>query len=328
MKDLIKKLSAKYKVVLVTGGAGAIGGNLLRFLVQGKFKIIVVIDNLSSGHLKNIPKDKKISFIKGDIADPKAISKVFKSPIDIIFHLAAHFANQNSIEHPIADLMSNGIGTINLLEASAKNKVKKFVYFSTSCIYKTKGQKLKESDLDLQFETPYAISKYIGEKYVSFYHHYYALPTVILRIFNSFGPGEWPGKYRNVIPIFLGRAINNQSLIITGTGKETRNFTFVDDIVRGTLLTAISKEAVGKVINLGGKREVSILGLANIVKRITKNKKKIIFKPRRKWDNSSYRCGDLRLAEKLLKFKTGTPLKVGLVKYHQWILGELGSEEL
>lgn len=323
MTKTLKALSKKYQNILVTGGAGAIGGNILNFLVKEKFKKIIVIDNLSSGHLENIPKNKKITFIEGDISDPKAVAEAFKNKIDIIFHLAAHFANQNSVEHPINDLMSNGIGTINLLEAAVKNQVKKFVYFSTSCIYKNKAQKLKESDLDLQFETPYAISKYISEKYVNFYNHYYKLPTVILRIFNSFGPGERPGKYRNVIPNFFHQALKNESLIVTGTGRETRNFTFVEDIVRGAFLAATSEKAVGKVINLGSKREISILELARLVKKMTNNSQEIVFKPKRKWDNSEYRRGHLELAEKLLNFEAKVPFEIGLAAYRDWILKQV-----
>src|SRR3989344_1675709 len=228
LSDTLKAFRKKYSNILVTGGAGAIGMNLVNHILTQKVNKVIIVDDLSSGFLSNVPKDKRVIFIKGDIADSKVIDKAFShAPVDIVYHLAAHFANQNSIEHPVRDLKSNGIGTINLLESSVKNNVKRFIYFSTSCIYKSKNQKLRESDLDLKFDTPYAISKYIGEKYVHFYHHFYGLPTVTLRIFSSFGPGERSGLYRNVIPNFFYKAMRGESLTITGTGRETRNFTFV-----------------------------------------------------------------------------------------------------
>lgn len=175
----------------------------------------------------------------------------------------------------------------------------------------------------MKFETPYAISKYIGERYVNFFHEYYGLPTVILRIFNSFGPGERSGLYRNVIPKFFYQAIKKQDLIITGTGAETRNFTFVDDIVRGAILAAIKKAANGHIINLGGSREISVLELAKKINKLTNNHKKIIFKPRRKWDDTLSRKADLRLAKKLLGYKAEISFEGGLGKTHEWILNQI-----
>ena len=321
-------LAKKYENILVTGGAGAIGSNIVKKLLESKGRKIVVVDDLSSGFLFNIPRDGRIVFIRGDITRPKILEKAFQHNIDLVFHLAAHFANQNSIKHPIRDLVSNGIGTLNLLEFSVKHKVKKFIYFSTSCIYKSKAMKLKESDLDLQFETPYAISKYIGEKYVNFYHRFHNLPVIILRIFNSFGPGEKPGQYRNVIPNFMYRGIKNEPLAITGTGKETRNFTFVDDIVRGAFLAAIVKKAIGQTINLGGSKKTSILKLADYVNKLTDNNRKVVFKPRRKWDHSTSRDGDLRLAAQLLGFRARVPLEEGLKHVHSWMLKKIRSKNI
>jgi nucleoside-diphosphate-sugar epimerase len=296
--------------------------------MEGRVIEVIVVDNLSSGSRDNIPKDKRITFIKGDIAQISVLLKAFKKPVDVVFHLAAHFANQNSIDNPVSDLQSNGLGTLNLLELSRKNKVKKFVYFSTSCLYKSKNLKLKESELDLQFETPYAISKYVAEKYTQFFYHHYNMPNVILRIFNSFGPREVPGRYRNVIPNFIYRGIKNRSLIITGTGQETRNFTYVDDIVRGSILAAISKKAVGHTINIGSKNKTTIKDLANRVKELTGNTKPILYKSRRNWDNTTSRDGDLSLAEKLLGFRAKISVDDGLVKTCTYITNQIKSKKI
>ncbi len=316
----LRRFSNRYKIILVTGGAGAIGSDLVCHLLSARVKRVIVIDDLSSGYKSNIPKDKRVVFIKGDITNHGVVKKAFEKygKVDIVYHLAAHFANQNSIEHPVRDLQSNGVGTINLLEFSLRNKVKRFIYFSTSCIYKSKNQKLRESDLDLQFDTPYAISKYIGEKYAHFYHNFYNLPIVTLRIFNSFGPGERPGLYRNVIPNFFYKSMLRESLVITGTGNETRNFTFVDDIVRGALLAALSPKAPGHTINLGSKKSIAIKKLAKMINKLTGNKKEIIYKPRRRWDHSTSRRGSLELAEKLLGFKAEIPFEMGLAKTYKF----------
>lgn len=326
MSKELDLFSKKYKKILVTGGAGAIGSNIVKRLLEGDVEKIIIIDNLSSGVLSNIPKDKRVIFIKGDIAKAKILSKAFSHDVDMVFHLAANFANQNSVDNPIRDLISNGLGSVNLLEFTVKHKVKKFIYFSTSCLYRSKNTKLKESDLDLQFETPYAISKYMAERYAFFYGYFHHLPVVVLRIFNSFGPGELPGKYRNVIPNFMERGIKNQPLVITGTGKETRNFTFVSDIVRGALLAAMSDRANGKIVNLGHSKQVKILELAQAIIQITGNKQEIIFQPRRKWDNSLRRDGNVSLANALFGFKAKVSLEDGLKEVHSWMLDKIESK--
>lgn len=329
MKKLNRVLAGfakKYKNILITGGAGAIGYNLVRRLLSSSVDRIIILDNLSSGYQENIPKDQRITFIKGDIADEILVSRSFRrfGKIDIVFHLAAHFANQNSIEHPISDLISNGIGTINLLENSVKYKVSRFVYFSTSCVYKNKDKELSESDLDLEFETPYAISKYTGEKYVEFFNRFYDLPTVNLRIFNSFGPGERPGLYRNVIPNFFYKALRREPLVITGSGEETRNFTFVDDIVLGALLAAQSASAQGKTLNLGSRKSISINKLAHHINTLTGNDKGVIYKPRRKWDHTLFRKPRLHSAKKILGFKPEVSFEEGMLKTYQFFIDDLG----
>lgn len=127
-----------YKNILVTGGAGAIGGNLVKKLLDLGVKKIIIIDDLSSGYISNIPRNEKIIFIRGDIVQDAILKKAFKYKIDCVFHLAAHFANQNSIEHPVKDLLTNGVGTLKLLDYAQKNLAKKFIYLSTSCLYKSK----------------------------------------------------------------------------------------------------------------------------------------------------------------------------------------------
>ncbi len=314
----MKSLNQKYKTILVTGGAGAIGSNLVKELLDMDVKKIIVIDNLISGFRENLPQDSRLIFIKGDIVDDKDLARCFKEKPEAVFHLAASFANERSINDPIRDLTTNAAGTIKLLKKGVQYKVKKFIYFSSSCVYGDKNRPLKEKDVELCPGAPYAISKLAGEYYVKFYCEFYGLPTVILRIFNSFGPGEHPGKYRNVVPNFFWRAINNQSLVITGTGKEMRAFTYVKDVVRGAILAVLKEKAVNKIINLGLNKEITILELARLINQITGNQAEIKFKQRRNWDKIKRRKPDTKLAEEILGFYPQTSLKEGLERTYQW----------
>jgi len=314
----MEKFNKKYKKVLITGGAGAIGSNLVKKLLTTEVEKLIVIDDLSSGFKENLPQDPRLIFIEGDITKNNDLDECFKWEPEVVFHLAASFANQLSVEDPSHDLMINTGGTVKLLEKSVEKKIKRFIYFSSSCVYGDNKDFLKEEDLDLHPSTPYAISKLSGEYYLNFFRQFYGLSTVVLRIFNSFGPGERPGKYRNVIPNFFKKAMNNQSLIITGTGKETRAFTYVEDLVEGVILAGLEEKAVGKIINLGTDRETSILELATLINQITGNQAEIKFESKRTWDNIKTRKADIELAKEILGFYPKISLKEGLVKTYQW----------
>ena len=273
----------KNALVLVTGGAGSIGTNLVKKLHENGAKIIV-LDNLTCGRLENINRIPDVEFINGDITDEKILNSIFDRPINYIFHLAASFANERSIESPIDDLNTNIIGTIRLLQYSLKLKnLKRFVLVSSSCIYGHREEILTE-DLLPHPETPYAISKLSSEYYGSFFHKYYGLPVTILRYFNSYGPGEYPGKYRNVIPNFFKIAMEEKPLPITGTGEEIRSFVYVDDIVDGTILASLKTPAIGECFNLSSKNEIQIKDLADKINALTGNKAGVIYTPPRSWD--------------------------------------------
>lgn len=317
------------KTILITGGAGAIGSNLALALVrQNK---VIVVDDLSSGHLNNVENIQKINdfeFIKGSILDFKVLKDVFeKNKIDVVFHLASFFANQNSIDHPELDLQVNGLGTLRLLEFCKHYKIDRFVYASSSCIYDSQHAQLKEgvSVEGNTNSTPYAITKYLGETYTNFYSNAYNLNSVILRYFNSYGPGEYPGKYRNVIPNFIDKALNNEDLIITGTGSETRDFTFVDDVVNGTLLAAESAQNL--VFNIGSSLRITIKDLAKKIIQKTNSKSKIIHKGKRDWDKTKHRCSSIDNARLLLGYTPTIDLDQGLNKTIQWFLNNDLKEE-
>lgn len=319
---VVGNFDSMYKNILVTGGAGAIGGNLVRMLLSETNARIIVLDNLSSGHKENIPQNERVVFIWGDIADEAVWRECVKYNIDAIYHLAAFFANQNSVEHPLNDLKTNIEGTVRLLEFARHNDIKRIIYFSTSCIYRASSDSpMDEADLNYKMETPYAISKLTGEHYAKYYREFHRVPVVIFRIFNSYGPGERPGIYRNVIPNFFAKAMRGQSLVITGTGEETRCFTYVDDVTRAALAAAISEHAPGRVINVGTDKEVRIIDLAKNINEITGNPAPIEFVPRRTWDQTVRRLPNNQLARTLLNFNSTVDLGEGLRRTYEWFRG-------
>jgi nucleoside-diphosphate-sugar epimerase len=306
--------------VLITGGAGCIGSNLTKALIKANAELIVVFDDLSAAYEWNIPNDKRVLFIKGSILDEERAKRAFSYKPDYVFHLAAHFANQNSVDHPETDLQVNGLGTLRMLEYSNLVSVKRFVFASSGCsVYGSVAPlPLKEDFVSIHLDTPYQIDKLIGELYCNYFHDYYRLPVAIARYFNVFGPGEVPGKYRNVIPKFMWWAMNNQPLPITGTGEETRDFTFVEDIVDGTLRMGIMDGALGEAINLASETETKVIDLANWINQLTGNSAGIVYSERRDWDKAIRRRASIEKARKLIGYAPMTTIKKGLPAVYNW----------
>ena len=217
--------------ILITGGAGAIGSNIARELTSHG-REVTVLDDLSSGYRDLVPEGGRL--IEGSITDDQALAKAFDPAPDYVIHAAALFANQNSVEHPQDDLLTNGLGLVKVLERCMANAVKKLLFCSSSCVYGGKAI-MREDDLDLRPDTPYAITKWLGERYVRYWVDYHRLDAVSVRLFNVHGPGGRPGRYSNGIPNFFDLSLRRQSLVITGTGDETRDFTFTGDAVAGIL---------------------------------------------------------------------------------------------
>jgi len=309
------------KRILITGGAGCIGSNLTRALLKAEPEMIIIIDDLSASYEWNMPKHQKVVFIHGSILDEEKMKRAFSYKPHYVFHLAAHFANQNSVDHPETDLQVNGLGTLKTLEYANLTGVEKFIFASSGCsVYGSQAPlPLKEDFVSLHLDTPYQIHKLLGEIYCNYFHNYYGLPVAIARYFNVYGPGEVPGKYRNVIPNFIWWAMHGQPLPITGTGEETRDFTYVEDIVDGTLRMGVVEEAVGEAINLASGTETKIIDLANWINEITGNKAGIVFKPRRDWDKAIRRRASIEKARKILGYEPKTDMKTGLRKVYEWI---------
>jgi UDP-glucose 4-epimerase len=311
----------KGKTVLITGGAGCVGTNLTKAMIKAKAGRIIVLDDLSAAAKWNIPVHPSVLFVQGSILDDEVMKRAFSRGVDYVFHLAAHFANQNSVDNPETDLLVNGQGTIKVLQYSHLGKATRVVFASSGCsVYGSQAPlPLKEDFVSLHLDTPYQITKLLGELYCNFFGNYYGLPVAIARYFNVFGPGEIPGAYRNVIPNFLWWAMHGQPLPITGTGEETRDFTFVEDIVDGTLRLGVIPEAVGDAFNLASETETKVIDIANIVNELTGNKAGVKIVPRRDWDLISRRRASIEKASKTLGYRTTTGVPEGIKKAYEWI---------
>lgn len=309
------------KTVLVTGGAGCVGSNLTRKLSDHAEKVII-LDNLDSAYEWNIPEVENIHFVKGDILDDEMLKRVFKEKPDYVFHLAAHFANQNSVDNPELDLMVNGMGILKVLEYAHLVGVERFVYSSSGCGVYGLDSKMpfEEPDISISLHTPYQVTKLIGELYTNYFHNLYDLPIVNARFFNVFGPGEVPGKYRNVIPNFMYWSMTNQALPITGDGSETRDWTYVDDIVNGLMAMGIVEEAIGEAINLGSGEETKVIDMANMVNELTGNQEGIAYAARRNWDAKTRLLSSIQKAKTILDYNPQTTFKDGLKKTYEWFV--------
>ncbi len=325
--DLSNPIKEYYngRKILVTGGAGAIGSNLIIALSKlvGNEGIIIVLDNLSAIKGEDpidLPPLSNMMFVKGDVRNDIDLKRVFREKPSIVFHLAAFFANQNSVDYPenSADVDINGL--IKLLYLAQFTKVERFIYASSGCaIYGSYGKMpLEEDFISMHLTTPYQINKMAGEMYANFYFHHYGLKTVNCRFFNSFGPGEVPGQYRNVIPNFVYWSMQGNSLPLTGTGDETRDFTYVLDLVQGLIKAGFYKKAVGQAFNLASGKETKIKDMISMVNEATGNTNSITQYPPRKWDTKKRLLASIKLAENLIDYQPIISFEDGLKANMIW----------
>ncbi len=306
------------QTVLVTGGSGAIGSNLCRALTT-LGAAVVVLDDLSSadpGALTGLPN---CTLYEGSVLDHEALNAVFFRRPKIVFHLAALFANQKSVEHPEKDLMVNALGTLRVLQLAQVAGVDRVVYASSSSLLRqVNGRPIDEEGVSFDLHTPYQVTKLVGELYCNYFKNHYGSKIARVRFFNSYGPGEIPGRYRNVIPNFIYTALQRQALRITGTGKETRDWTYVGDIVDGLLRVGVMDAAIGEVFNLATGRETPVLDIASWINEITGNSAGLIHTERRDWDSHNRRWANVDKAKRLLGYEPRTDVYTGLEKTVAW----------
>jgi UDP-glucose 4-epimerase len=307
------------KTVLITGGAGAIGSNLAR-AAGALARQVVLLDDLSAGYEWNVPSLPNLLFIQGSVTDETALKRVFCLKPRVVFHLAAFFANQRSVDYPQRDLATNGLGTLLVHQYCHLAGVDRLVYASSGCsIYGAAAPlPLRESFMTMHLSTPYQITKMLGELYANFFYNHYRLPVVKARLFNSYGPGEVPGQYRNVIPNFLFWALSGLPLPFTGTGDETRDFTYVADIVDGLLRAGYCEAAIGREMNIASGCETNILELARRINGLAGNGAGIVHAPPRAWDSKKRLLANIDCARSLLGYEPHTGLEGGLQNTIAW----------
>jgi UDP-glucose 4-epimerase len=320
--------------LLVVGGAGFVGSNLVRRAVEEGAADVLIVDNLLSAERENVLEDERVRFIEGSIADDAVLERL-DDEADYVFHLATYHGNQSSIADPIADHDNNLITTLKLYERLKDfGRLKKVVYAASGCtlaaheVYGDAEPTTEDGPVPLDLDSPYQISKVVGEFYSVYYNRRHGLPTVRARFQNVYGPGEilgageWRGTpatvWRNVTPTFVYRAMKGMPLRLENDGRASRDLIYVDDIVRGLLLCATRGEA-GDVYNLASGVETTIAELAELINRLTDNSAPVEYASRRQWDRSAQRLGSTEKARRALGFEAEVPLEEGLRRTIAWM---------
>jgi nucleoside-diphosphate-sugar epimerase len=327
----------KDKSILIVGGAGFVGSNLVKQVLKMSPANVTIVDNLLSADISNIPDDDRIIFLKGSITDENILAKI-KDEYNYIFHLATFHGNQNSIFDPLADHANNTYTTLRLFEHIKEFKnIEKVVYSSAGCsvakkTYDSAEATPEDAPIGINQDSPYSISKVIGEFYSAYYFKQHKLPVVRARFQNVYGPGEilgageWRGTiasvWRNVTPTFIYKALKGQELPLENNGDASRDFIFVEDICRG-LIACAQKGRVGEVYNIASGVEISIKNLAETIISLTGNKASIKLLPKRNWDTSGKRFGSTEKSKEQLDFSAQVNLKEGLEITIKWTLDNL-----
>lgn len=301
--------------ILIVGGAGFIGSNIVKKLVDLKYNI-TVFDNLSTGYLKNIKyliDQNKIKFIYGDITNLESCRKACKN-IDIICHQAALGSVPRSIIDPLSSHNSNVNGFLNMLISAKENGIKRFVYASSSSVYGDEITLPKIENKVGNVLSPYAATKKINEIYANIFTKCYGFECIGLRYFNVFGPNQDPnGAYAAVIPKFIDLLKNNNSPIINGNGYFSRDFTYVSNVVDVNILalTTTNNACFGKVLNVGAGGRVTILKLFNVLKKNLNSDCEPIFGEERNGD-IPHSNANISLLENLLNYKPKINFEEGI----------------
>jgi UDP-glucose 4-epimerase len=300
--------------VLVTGGAGFIGSNLVRRLLE-EGNTVTVFDNFMSGYRSNLNPFPSVRIIEGDVRDKTAVETAMQGA-EVVFHLAASVGNKRSIDQPIIDAEINVLGTINVLEAARKAGVRKIVASSSAGIFgELKTMPIKE-DHPIEPDSPYGCTKLCEEKLCLSYAKLYDIEAVCLRYFNVYGPNQRFDAYGNVIPIFVFRMLRNESLLIYGDGEQTRDFVHVDDVVQANIKAADALGVSG-AFNIASGTRVTINRLVEMIIKDNNNTIKIEHGSERPGD-VRHSLADISLAHQSISYSPLVDLESGIKEYVEW----------
>lgn len=322
----------KGRRLLVVGGAGFVGSNLVAALLAHDPAHLTIVDNLLSSDIVNVPRDPRVTFVFGSIADDSVLQQLPRD-VDYCWHLACYHGNQSSIANPLADHANNLLTSLKLFDALKDfPALQRVVYAAAGCAVaeKTFGDAqatMEDAPVSLFHDSPYSISKLVGELYGNYYFLRHRLPIVKARFQNVYGPreilgaGRWRGTvhtvWRNVTPTFIWRSLNGEALPLDNGGNATRDFIFVEDMARGLMACALRGEP-GEVYNLASGVETTILELASLINTLTGNPTPPDVRPARDWDRSGKRFGSTDKAARALGFTARVGLQEGVARTVEW----------
>lgn len=320
------------KNILVVGGAGFVGSNLVRMLLADRPRKVTIVDNFLSAEMVNVPDDPCVHLVSASIADDDVLARI-DVDLDYAFHLACYHGNQSSIHDPMLDHDNNLLTSLKLFSRLKEIKsLRKVVYSAAGCAVAEKtfeqtGATSEDAPVSLFHDSPYSISKLVGEMYGNYFFTRYGMPFVKARFQNVYGPGEilgagrWRGTpatvWRNVTPTFIWKSLHGEALPVENGGIASRDFIFVEDVARGLIACALGGEA-GETYNLASGVETTVLELAERINGLTGNATPIALRPARDWDRSGRRFGDPAKARQRLGFEAVVPLDEGLQRTVEW----------
>ena len=301
--------------VLVTGGAGFIGSNLTEALLQ-RGHIVRVLDDFSTGKKENLIFGKgypSLEIVEGDIRDLGTCRKAIKG-MEYVFHQGALPSVQRSVEDPETSNAVNVGGTLNILLAAREKGVKRVIYASSSSVYGDTPTLPKDEEMPSNPLSPYALQKYIGEQYCRLFYQLYGLETISLRYFNIFGPKQDPNSlYSAVIPKFIDALVRDHPPVIFGDGEQSRDFTYIENVVQANLLAMSAAHLHGEAINVACGEKTSLNQLLDVLKKILGSKQSPIYEEPRKGD-VRHSLADVRRAKEIINYEPKVGIEFGLKK--------------
>lgn len=299
------------KTFLVTGGAGFIGSHIIRRVLK-EGGSVRVLDNLSTGKRDRLQDmERSIEFIEDDLTD-RSVCDAAARGVEFVLHQAAIPSVHRSIQDPLGTNQTNITGTLNLLESCRKQGVRRLVYAASSSAYGDTEILPKQEDMPANPLSPYALQKLVGERYCTLYNNLYGLETVSLRYFNVFGPSQDPySEYSAVIPKFATRLQSGQSLVVYGDGEQSRDFTYIDNVVEANMLALRAPRAAGAVINVGCGQRLTLNQLIRFLEEILGTRAEVDYQQPRRGD-VRHSLADISLAQDLLGYQPKVVVKEGL----------------